>query len=343
MPLKVVPPRIGKTPFYSVRGTYLGVHVDRSTKTASRSTAAKFLKLWKEEIERGAVSRPGEPTFLDAAVKYMAATGQERFLDRIVDRIGDKPVRLVDQAVMDELAIALYPTATPATRNRQLYTPISAVLKHAGATWETKRPAGWRGERRTHFLFPEQAFRVFEAADDEDLEFGLFLRFLTYTGARLSEATRRLTINGLSLADELAIFAKTKNEDQRPVYLPPVLVAALAGHPRGLDRPGKAVFRFRKNGRLYVLLGRVRKAVGPAVEIEGFHTFRHTWGAWMRQYGGLDTSGLVATKAWRDAESARRYEHVIAPTEAKKAILLPVEKAWTARLRIGISNKIKAR
>jgi integrase len=58
----------------------------------------------------------------------------------------------------------------------------------------------------------------------------------------------------------------------------------------------------------------------------GFHLFRHTWATWMRRYGGLDTSGLLETGAWRDRSSAARYEHLDATEEAQKADLLPVMK-----------------
>ena len=54
-----------------------------------------------------------------------------------------------------------------------------------------------------------------------------------------------------------------------------------------------------------------------------FHIFRHTYGSWMRRYGGLDTSGLVATGAWKSREAARIYEHVETSEEARKADLLP--------------------
>jgi hypothetical protein len=79
MPLKLVPPRAGKTPYYAVRGTYLGVYLDRSTKTGSRAKAARSLAKWKDEIERGCLATPNEPTFLDAAVAYMAVS-DDRFL-----------------------------------------------------------------------------------------------------------------------------------------------------------------------------------------------------------------------------------------------------------------------
>jgi integrase len=56
----------------------------------------------------------------------------------------------------------------------------------------------------------------------------------------------------------------------------------------------------------------------------GFHLFRHTWATWMRRYGGLDTSALLETGAWRSRAAASRYEHLDATEEARKANLLPV-------------------
>lgn len=325
MPLKLVPPRIGKTPFWSVRGTHLGVYLDRSTKTGSRATAGRILARWKAEIECGATAKPGEPTFLDAAVKYMALRGDDRFLEPITVKLGARPLRAIDQKMLDDAALELYPTASAATRNRQFYTPVSAVLKQAGVEWQIKRPKGWRGNNRTAWYWPEQAFRIFEEADKIDAEFGLFLRFMTYTGSRLSEATRAFQVNDLSLPEAIAYFERTKNSDPRTVFLPPALVAALANHPRGLHRKGQTVFRFRKNGRIYALLKKVREALAGEFHVHGFHCFRHTWATWMRRYGGLDTRGLLATEAWRDAASVRRYEHVIATEESQKAALLPFE------------------
>lgn len=328
MPLKLKPPRTGKTPFYSVRGHYLGQYVDRSTKTGSRATAAKLLQQWKAEIERGQFRVKGEPTFLNAAARYMADTDNSRFLEPIINAIGGKYLKEITQELIDETALKLYPNGSAATRNRQVHTPISAVLKHSGKDEKMRRPKGWRGSSATEWLWAEQAFRVFKAADAIDREFGIFLRFLCYTGTRLSEATVGLPLSRLNINESFAYVAKTKNGDPRPVHLPPNLVAALAGHPRGLERPGESVFRFRKNGRLYALLNRVREKC-PDVEMRGFHTFCHTWATWMRRYGGVDTRGLIATGRWRDAASARRYEHVVASEEAMRANLLPVENAWT--------------
>ena len=106
--------------------------------------------------------------------------------------------------------------------------------------------------------------------------------------------------------------------------MPTHLVAALANHPRGLERPGKQVFRWHKGGRLYNLLRRAaRDAAVVLPEREAFHVFRHTYGTWMRRYAGSDTKGLVSTGAWKSEQSASRYAHTVVSEEATKAALLP--------------------
>lgn len=60
----------------------------------------------------------------------------------------------------------------------------------------------------------------------------------------------------------------------------------------------------------------------------GFHLFCHTYGTWMKRYGGLDTYGLVRTNRWKDPESADRYMHTGPSEEAKLADMLPVDRAW---------------
>lgn len=327
MPLKLVPPRAGKTPFYYVRGTHRGIALDRSTKETGEAAARRWLRKWKDDIDSGQLSRPGDPTFLDAAVNYMAATGQERFLQPIIDRIGAERLDAVDQAMVDQAAIALYPKASPSTRNRQVYTIVSAVMKHAGRPEAFRRPKGAAGQRRTDWMQPGQAFRLIKAAEKVDAEFAVFLTLLLYTGLRLSEALG-LTVDNVDLGAGFALVPVTKNGAPRGVFLPPVVVAALANHPRGMERPGRRVFRFTKAGRIYTWLGNARKAAGPDLAGVSFHTFRHTWATWMRRYGGLDTTGLVETGAWKDRKSAARYEHAVPTEEAMKAGSLPTPATW---------------
>lgn len=322
MPLKLAAPRAGKTPNYYVRGTYLGVSVDRTTGTADRATARKALLKIKSDIERGSFAPKGGLTFAGAALSYIRAGGEDRFIGPLSDHFGVTQLDQIDQAAIDAAAAALYPGASAATRNRHVYTPVSAILKHANVDFAVKRPKGSQGEVRVTWLREEQAFRMLDEAEKVDREFRVFLALLLYTGLRLSEALR-LRTDWLSLSESFAFIPKTKNTEPRALYLPPALVAELASHPRGLSRPGATVFRFRKNGHLYTLLKKTKTAADVDTD---FHTFRHTWATWMRRYGKLDTKGLMATKAWKDEKSAARYQHVVVTEEMTRADLLPAPK-----------------
>ena len=340
MPLKLIPPRAGKTPNYYIRGTYLGKYVDESTGTARKEVARQFLKTTIDKIERGEFESrkavKAVPSFLDAAVAYLATGGERRFIGEfdeetgkwklgLITHFGEMKLRDIDQQAIDDAAAALYPTATPATRNRQVYTPMSAILKQAGVQLTLKRPKGSQGTPRVNWCQPEQVYRLLDAAESIDREFAVFLEFLTYTGVRLSDALG-LTCDRLNLADEFAYIEQTKNGDPRGVYLPPDLVKALANHPRGLERGKAKVFRFRKNGHLYNLMAAVKKKAGADLDFVTFHVLCHTWATWMRRYAGLDTRGLVGTTRWKDAKSAARYEHVVVSEESRKASLLPTRK-----------------
>jgi integrase len=337
MPLKLIEPRPGKTPYFYIRGTYLGVHVDESTGTPVKAVARGFLQAKREAIERGELrSRraiKAEATFLSAAISYINAGGERRFIGEfdsdtgkwkpgLIKHFGETALSGMTQEAIDAAASELYPIASAATRNRQVYTPVSAILKHAGIEINLRRPKGAQGNVRTRWLRPEQVFRILAAAEKADPEFAIFLTFLCYTGCRLGDALK-LTCDRLHAPEAFAYFDITKNDDPRGAHLPPVLVAALANHPSGLDRGEQKVFRFRKNGRLYSLLKMVKTAAGPDVSFAGFHTFCHTWATWMRRYGGLDTRGLVGTTRWKDIKSAARYEHVDVTEESMKANLLP--------------------
>lgn len=341
MPLKLVAPRPGRTPYWYVRGSYLGIAVERSTKSTEERVAKAARRRWKDQIERGEYRDAADPvallaapaTFLAAAVAYMQAGGERKFISRIIELTGpyglrDRPLAEIDQLAIDQAANALFPTATPQTKNRHFYTPISAILKRAGIERGIRRPKGWRGKKSTSWLEPAQAFALFQAADGVGLEFGLFLRTLLYTGMRLSEALG-VTLGRLDLERAAIYLPETKNGEPRTVFLPPVLVTALANHPRGLKRNAEErLFRYHKGGRLCAML---KRALADA-EIflpprqAGFHVFCHTYGTWMGRYGELDTYGLTRTERWKDPRSADRYRHTEHSEESRRASWLPVER-----------------
>lgn len=322
MPLKLVPPRPGRTPYYHIRGTYLGQYVERSTRTERRAVAQRILAEIQRQIERGALAAPG-PSFAAAALAYMRQGGERRPLRKLLYYFGEAPLAEIDQAAVEAAAEALFPAAAPATRNREVFTPVSAVLKHAGFDFRLRRPKGSRGRQIDAWLWPEDAARLFAAATKLDREFGILLVLLCYTGLRLSEALK-LTCDDVRPGENFARVMQGKTGVPRGVYLPACVVEALGEHPRGLERGGERLFRFAKSGHLYKLL----RAAAARARVElparaAFHLFRHTFATWMRRYAGRDVQGLVATGAWRSEQSAARYAHVVPSEDARAAALLP--------------------
>ncbi len=344
MPLYLQAPRGAKAPNYKVRGQHQGVVVDRSTGTPRERDAKKILARWKGEIERGEYVDPqqkpdaavatgkGELVFGEAVVAYLHAKGKSnaRYLKAILElrgelELGQLRLSQITQAVIDKAAAVLYPNGTGATRNRNVYSPVSAVLHHVGDTRQWKRPDGAGGKQVTTFLSPDQAAALIPAAYSVDSEFGLFCFLLLYTGMRLSEGLN-ITINHLALQDACIHIPKTKNGDARTVHLTPELVVALANHPRGLDRHrDEKLVNFTKTNTLYNRLWLAMQRAGlkfPPGE-GGFHLFCHTYGTWMARYNGMSSFDLARTGRWKDPRSADRYNHMAVQEQARKADNLP--------------------
>jgi integrase len=319
--LKLFPPKEGRTSSWHIRGTYLGQEVNRSARTPDKATARKELKRIEREIEEARFTPTRGPVFADAVMAYVKRGGDPRFLDKIVTKLGETPLASIDQATVDQVALSLYPKATPATRNRQVYTPILAVLNDAGLSLALKRPKESKGSSRTRWLWPEEAERLFTAAEG-DPHLHALLVFLTYTGVRLSEALD-LTWGDVRLEESFAYIPDTKTGTPIPVHLPDRAASALRalGDHSGDDR----VFSSAKHGHLYHRFRRARVAAGLGPDVS-FHILRHTYATWMRRYGGLDTKGLLATGRWKDEKSVHRYSHAIASEESKKVELLPGAK-----------------
>jgi integrase len=284
-----------------------------------------------------------------AAKAYLEAGGDGSFLGPIIELTGphairDLPIDAIDQTVLDLAAAELYPNSTPQTRNRQFYTPVSAVLKRAGNERKIARPKGWRGEKSKWWMQPEQAFSLLNAAVEIDQEFGLLCITLLYTGMRISEALaaklRHLNLGGDA---PMLYLPKTKNREARSVFLPPIVVEAFRAMPprpkreggRSQDgagltflkrEPDIRIFRFHQGGHLRKLLAQAMAKAGLSFPIRyrGFHLFCHTYGSWMSRINKMDNYALARTGRWKDPRSAEGYVHTTPSEEAKLAVNLPV-------------------
>jgi integrase len=340
MPLKLVPPRNSKTKNLYIRGTYLGVAVDKSSGTDRRPVASRILKELEGKIERGEYppreAAPHGGTFLSAAVAYMEAGKRPKYVAKLIKYFGDTPLADIDQKAIEQAAIAIHPGCTAGTWNACVYTPVSAILRHAGVEIKLRRPKGSKGRVVTDWLGPADAFGIIQAAESFDAELATLLKFLLYTGVRLGAA---LNVNreDVRIEEAAAWVRHQKGQPATDVKLRQDLCEPLAAHLASHDN--RRVFRFHQGGHLKHQLVRAKLAyLGlpcPARRPTGwrappyklawvnFHSFRHTWATWMRKYGGCDVQGLVATGNWRDERSARRYAHAVPRDEWARVEKLP--------------------
>jgi integrase len=279
---------------------------------------------------------------VSAALAYVKAGRPTRYVQPLADYFKDTPISEIDQAAIDAAAAALVPNGTPMNRTRLVYTPVSAIMHHAGDKRPIRRPKGFQGRIITDWLVPEDAFGIITAADAFDREVGALLSFLLYTGPRISAALE-LRREDVRLDEGRAWARNQKGQPHMDVRLRADLCERLGEHLASHER--HRVFRWHYGSHLIHLLTRaklgylgidcpVRRAIGwrePHNRLEWvtFHSFRHTWATWMRQ-AGVDIQGLVATGNWRSTKAAARYAHAVAREEWDHVEKLPAMKRGAA-------------
>ena len=318
------------SPNWRCRGTVRGISFDRSTGTADRDAAEQIRIKWEGALLHSSIhGARATKSFADAFVNYARAGGERRYCGPLVEHFGETPLAHIDQAAIDAAADALKPNAGPATRNRQIYTPMAAILHHAAKRGWTdyrrverpKQPPG-----RVRWLDPDQAERLIEACAPH---LRPLVIFLFGTGARLSEGLY-LEWKNVDLAARRVRFMETKNGEPRGVPLNERVFVELAN----LDHRDGAVFR-RPDGAPYA---RRRDSGGPVktafqgacrrAGIEDFtpHDCRHTWASWF--YGATrDLGALMELGGWKSETMVLRYVHLNPDHLAAAINSLPWEKS----------------
>ena len=330
MPLKLVK---RKSKYWYLRGTVRGIAVDESTGTDKRDLAESIRIQRESEIEhRSIYGARATASFLEAAVSYMEQKDKPRFLRPLIEHFGTTRLCDIDQAAIDRAARLLYPNASPATRNRQVYTPVSAVLSYAARRklcepMRLERPRMPSG--RVRWITPAEAERLLAACSEHLRPLVLFM---LYTGARMSEALY-LDWNDVDLTRAHVSLLDTKNGESRGVPLHPRVVAALAN----LEGREGMVFR-RPDGEAYRHIkhagGQIKTAFNGACRragIENFtpHDCRHTWATWYyAEYGNL--AALMQLGGWKSVAMAMRYAHVNTDALKDSILALPGENPGSA-------------
>lgn len=297
---------------WHIRGTYKGCRVDQSSGTRTRAIAdderaAIEARISKESIHgRAAVIGFGE-----AALAYMQATGQRRFLARVIAHFKDTPIARIGREDIEDAAVRLYPGAADATRRRQVIVPVNAVINHAKGKRPRPRPAE---TKRTRWLTVAEADRLIRHSG----RMAALVTFFLNTGVRASEALR-LDWADVDLEAGRAWIWQSKQSTARWALFGARTRAALAS----LDHRDGPVFLTPKGAPYRVATGesggnpikrgfaRARDAAGLGPEVTP-HTLRHTWATWayavrpdpyrIGEYGG-----------WSTGEMPRRYVKLAPP------------------------------
>lgn len=300
------------SPYWYVRGVVAGRRIDESTKITDRALAESYRSKREWELTHASVfGQSGRASFAEACAGYLETATDTRFIGRLLDHFGAAPLRSINQAEVERAAKALYPNAGPATINRQLYTPLSAILTHAAARGlcdaisfaRPRQPPG-----RIRWITPTEAERLIACAGPR---VRTLIIFLLYTGARVSEAAR-LEWRDIDLTAAHVVLHETKNGEPRGVPLHPRLVATLANLTH---RTGRVFLTHHRRGYrdLKGEGGHAKTAFRNAVKKAGLapltpHDLRHTWATWHYQ-ANRDFTALKKLGGWKTDAMVLRYAH----------------------------------
>lgn len=291
-----------------LRGTVRGIRVDESTGTGDRQAAEAIrIKREAEVLDRSVFGHRETLTFAEAAVKYMQADGERRFLTPIIRHFKVAKVDAIDQEALDEAARKILPKGTPATRNRQVYTPTIAVLRYAKVTTPFKRPK----VERTSAEFAEHEY-LEKLLPHCNERLAALLTFMFYTGRRIGDAVK-LDWQDVNLQQRTALIRRPKNGKPIGVYLTGPAFEALANLD---DRKGK-VFGYPARWSVYKPLKAACKAAGVSY-ISPHKLGRHSFATHALR-AGAGIHEVMRAGGWESIQSMMVYAHVV-PDDVRRTM-----------------------
>ncbi|WP_158001957.1 tyrosine-type recombinase/integrase [Pseudorhizobium pelagicum] len=252
------------------------------------------------EAMSGTIIPGSSRTFRDAALSYTTYGGEQRYLDKILPFIGDRPLGSIVPFDIRQLAELLYPDAGNATRNRQVITPVRAVMHHA-------YDRGWAPLVRLRNLKAEAPLRkkaatpawlhAFTRQCEKDClpHLAALVLFMSQTAARVSEAIA-VTWSDLDLTMRKAILRKTKTGTNSVRFLTDQLVDRLhhmKGEASSDDRVFRYTSRFSVNERIKAVCLRAGISYKPSHTC-GRHAFANN-----AMDLGLDIKSTMVAGDWK--------------------------------------------
>lgn len=217
-----------------------------------------------------------------------------RYLVKLKVWFGATTLGEIGQEAIDRAAHALYPGCSNSTLSRQVYVPVSTVMRHAGMNVPFRRPPQPRPQNRS--IGRDEAEDLIAATYDPDLR--ALLIFLFFSGARLAEAIG-LTPDRLDFErHRVRLHLGKRNIDVwRPLHRR--ASEALRQLPKRSDR----VFRWNTTRGAHLALRRMRKKTGHHFT---FHMARHSYATWLADEG-VSLRDIMDAGGWASPKSAIIY------------------------------------
>lgn len=323
MTLKII--KTSASPYWQIRGSVSGLRIRESTGTADKKLAEEMRAKQEAELFRAAIygTKVHTVTWEQACLSYVEQNppsgGTKVFLLKLTTYFGRTRLAQIDQAAVDNAGKMLCrPDAAPATRLRNVVTPVKAVLMHASRRgWcdppNFERMSGGSGNKRTRWLTPDEFTRLHEAAPPH---LKILVLFLVCTGARLGEALG-LEWEDVDLTHARATLRDTKNGNDRILELEPAILAALT---TSADLSGR-VFRTHRGhaypdstfggGQIKTAWDSLRSRAKLSDDVTP-HILRHTWASWRYAFH-KDLLRLKQEGDWSSVVLCERYAKLTPP------------------------------
>jgi integrase len=254
-----------------------------------------------------------ELTFSSAVLLYDAAPADARYLVPIVKRLGATRVRDITPAGVRKLARELLPTAATDTWQRQVLTPVRAVINNAhelGHGPPIRIKAFDRDERLKQDRLRGKESRVartpgswpwlrgfMAAADPRDAALAFFV---FTTGARLGQSTTMRRSTDLDLSAGRVRLPAAKGHAAEWIDILPELVALIANLRRPRNRRAWDLVFYTAAGHASAIYRRWRRACAAAgIEYLPPHAAgRHGFGTEMIVRQGIDPATVAKAGRW---------------------------------------------
>lgn len=302
MSLRIVPPRAGRSPFYTIRGTFADRAIDASTKARDAEGAKRFKARLEIELARQEAEQYAPTTFKRAAdlyIDYRNPVKQDRaYIKKLVAILGDRELSEIKQHMLVHAANSLYPEGQASTKNRNALMPAAAILHYAAENGL----CGYMQVRKFKEADPEprsvtkDIARVLIANSEGDMRKALVWLFCQ--GWRISDMLRvqRTHIDRKAGTVKYKI-SKTNKWRVKPLHADVLLTLADDDKDVGPLFPWKNKDAFYRE--LEPLCEKLKIHFTP-------HMARHSFATW-RVNDGASLQEIMEAGGWESIKSVMRY------------------------------------